>query len=400
MPFGPTKGPDPRRPPQLYKTIPQRPAPKLPKSPRAQRLLHQLETSAGQIPGITKEILDRLLERLFGESDDALREAQARLHRLVDGKRPLLRFGERIVRRFQAPGLSQRFGREVLLPARMRSLTASEGWNRTNAIVGFDVLRGAAEHAPGWTIGIGVGADVGYLVGLEGGVGFGGMRHQQAFFYRGGAIGVGAYVEVSGGINVTFAPGAPKDFRGLSVGMDLGGAYYAGLSVGAAIVAASLPKLLDPKFGDLTQEDLDSITVTILVGAGVELSLNLEQTIVDFLGGTSETDGEDEKEKEKVKVKAPTNLNGSFHGNLETVSLNWVDNSDNEKGFYVERKPAGSAFGRVATTAANATSYTDEELLEPGPYEYRVQAFKGDTTSEYSNVVTVKVKERKQKSRP
>lgn len=56
------------------------------------------------------------------------------------------------------------------------------------------------------------------------------------------------------------------------------------------------------------------------------------------------------------------------------VTLTWTDQSSDETGFKVERKSsATSAWSAIATTSANATSYTDSGLTA-GTYWYRVIA--------------------------
>ncbi len=83
---------------------------------------------------------------------------------------------------------------------------------------------------------------------------------------------------------------------------------------------------------------------------------------------------------------APTNLVVKSTSQSSVV-IAWKDNSSNEAGFYVERSTDGKAWGRVATLGANATSYTDSNLMRRRTYWYRVQAYNSAGTSSYSNVV-------------
>jgi PKD repeat protein len=86
-------------------------------------------------------------------------------------------------------------------------------------------------------------------------------------------------------------------------------------------------------------------------------------------------------------LNAPSNLTGK--GGKGSVTLSWLDKSNNETGFYIERAPSTSpaSFVRVGTTAANAISFKD--TVSRGSYVYRVQAFNGTATSTYSNSITV-----------
>jgi len=92
-------------------------------------------------------------------------------------------------------------------------------------------------------------------------------------------------------------------------------------------------------------------------------------------------------------INAPSGLSGSA-SKPGTLSLRWTDNSNNEQGFYVERAPSSTGvFTRVATTAANATTYSGSSVAS-GTYLFRVQAFNTTTgrVSAYSNQVSVKIK--------
>lgn len=93
-------------------------------------------------------------------------------------------------------------------------------------------------------------------------------------------------------------------------------------------------------------------------------------------------------------IAAPTGLKAEVAG--RSVTLSWVDNSQNEEGFYVERalKIKGALqFQRVATTVANVSNYTDT-LATSGTYKYRTLAFNTITgkVSDYSNEVQVRVR--------
>jgi Zn-dependent membrane protease YugP len=56
--------------------------------------------------------------------------------------------------------------------------------------------------------------------------------------------------------------------------------------------------------------------------------------------------------------------------------LSWVDNSNNEDGFHVERKLGNNGiFSFVATVGPNETFYIDDNLDDNTTYCYRVNAF-------------------------
>jgi len=86
-------------------------------------------------------------------------------------------------------------------------------------------------------------------------------------------------------------------------------------------------------------------------------------------------------------VIAPTRLmvTGSSFGQ---IGLSWRDNADNETGYVIERKTAGSEFAPVDTTDANITVYTDNTITDTSRYYYRVRGINASGTSGYSNTVS------------
>jgi formylglycine-generating enzyme required for sulfatase activity len=59
----------------------------------------------------------------------------------------------------------------------------------------------------------------------------------------------------------------------------------------------------------------------------------------------------------------------------DAIALAWIDNSDNESGFEVERRAEGeSSFGKVAVTGDDAESWVDGGLSANTVYAYRVRA--------------------------
>jgi gliding motility-associated-like protein len=71
--------------------------------------------------------------------------------------------------------------------------------------------------------------------------------------------------------------------------------------------------------------------------------------------------------------KVPTTL-GINNTTFNTATLTWTDNATNESGYQIERSEDNITFSAVATTAANATSYIDQNLYGGTLYYYRVRA--------------------------
>jgi PKD repeat protein len=122
-------------------------------------------------------------------------------------------------------------------------------------------------------------------------------------------------------------------------------------------------------------------------------SYTAKLTVTDNRGGTASATVSITAKADTSTINAPSGLSGSA-SKPGTMSLRWIDNSNNEQGFYVERAPSSTGvFTRIAQTAANATTYSGSGVPS-GTYLFRVQAFNLATgkVSAYSNQVSVKVK--------
>ncbi len=71
---------------------------------------------------------------------------------------------------------------------------------------------------------------------------------------------------------------------------------------------------------------------------------------------------------------APANLVVNATSSSQ-LSLNWLDTSDNEQGYKIERSSDGVNFAQIGTASANATSYADNNLTAATTYTYRVRAY-------------------------
>lgn len=75
---------------------------------------------------------------------------------------------------------------------------------------------------------------------------------------------------------------------------------------------------------------------------------------------------------------------------VSQVKITWQDNSDNEKGFRVLRRPStSSTYTSVATVLSNATIYYDNTVVYGNRYYYKVAAY-NDTGSSESPVAEVR----------
>jgi hypothetical protein len=90
----------------------------------------------------------------------------------------------------------------------------------------------------------------------------------------------------------------------------------------------------------------------------------------------------------QVDLPAPTSL-GLQEASPTTLAISWQDNSSVEDGFIVERSDDnGQTFEELVSTSADEAAYTDTGLSPETTYMYRVKAFSGEQTSDYSNTLT------------
>jgi len=87
-----------------------------------------------------------------------------------------------------------------------------------------------------------------------------------------------------------------------------------------------------------------------------------------------------------IPPNAPTGLNGDIDvaNPYGQINLSWVDESDNETGFKIERDQT-----QIAIVATNTEQYQDTGLNPSTSYDYRVRAFNDTGDSDYSNEITV-----------
>lgn len=90
-------------------------------------------------------------------------------------------------------------------------------------------------------------------------------------------------------------------------------------------------------------------------------------------------------------LNAPTML--SAVADTFSVTLSWIDNSDNEDGFIIERRDgsilSNLPFNILDTVITDVSSYIDQDLFPNSTYTYRVSAFNQNLTSTYSNLIEI-----------
>jgi hypothetical protein len=95
----------------------------------------------------------------------------------------------------------------------------------------------------------------------------------------------------------------------------------------------------------------------------------------------------------KSRPAAPSSLTAVNGQGKGSVILNWVDNSDNEDNFLIERSTSlATGFVQIATVGANVRTYVDNTVFRKTTYFYRVRAANSGGKSSYSNVTSVKTR--------
>lgn len=85
---------------------------------------------------------------------------------------------------------------------------------------------------------------------------------------------------------------------------------------------------------------------------------------------------------EEGNVKAPSNLTATSSG-AAFILLTWLDNSNNETGFEIQRKEGSGDFLFRALLRPNVTQYYDG--INAGSYSYRIRSVNASGYSAFSN---------------
>lgn len=84
----------------------------------------------------------------------------------------------------------------------------------------------------------------------------------------------------------------------------------------------------------------------------------------------------------------PTDLVATAHSGSE-IHLTWKNKAEKQTGFKVEASTDGELFYEIADLTANATSFVNTGLTEPGALTYRIRAYNTGGYSGYSNTASL-----------
>ncbi|MBK7629780.1 MAG: fibronectin type III domain-containing protein [Ignavibacteriales bacterium] len=87
----------------------------------------------------------------------------------------------------------------------------------------------------------------------------------------------------------------------------------------------------------------------------------------------------------------PTNLSANVTG-ISNVNLSWIDNSNNENYFSVERSTNNTEFNKIAALVKNTTTFVDtgNRLTIGLTYYYRIAAYSNEDSA-FSNTASIKI---------
>ncbi|MBI3486360.1 fibronectin type III domain-containing protein [Candidatus Daviesbacteria bacterium] len=122
-------------------------------------------------------------------------------------------------------------------------------------------------------------------------------------------------------------------------------------------------------------------------------NLDISATSYDYLVKSLNDFGKSDRSNIVTAPVTPTTPSNLASGAVTktTIALSWIDNSDNETGFVVNRKKTtDSTYLTVSgTLPANTTTYTDKNLAANTSYDYLVKSVNCSVKSDRSNLITV-----------
>ncbi len=86
---------------------------------------------------------------------------------------------------------------------------------------------------------------------------------------------------------------------------------------------------------------------------------------------------------------SPTELTAIYNENIPSISLNWIDNAENEDGFIIERKINSGEFVEYIELPDDRSDFIDYDINYSTEYTFRVHSFAANGKSDNSNEVVV-----------
>lgn len=121
--------------------------------------------------------------------------------------------------------------------------------------------------------------------------------------------------------------------------------------------------------------------------------MRLQKTVVGALtaallmAAVSCGNGSSSSETIPIVLSVPDSLTAAGAGE-ERISLEWKDTNLYEQGYRIERRTDVTDFQLIDSVPMDSTTYLDSVPVAEKTYQYRVRAFKGAITSDYSNIAS------------
>jgi hypothetical protein len=160
-----------------------------------------------------------------------------------------------------------------------------------------------------------------------------------------------------------------------------------GFTGSVSLSASGLPSGVTASFNPTSTTSTSTLTLTASSTAATGTTT---VTVTGTSGGLTHTTTISLTVASTGLPAAPSNLTAT--ASKKSVTVNWVDNSNNETGFKVERSTDGVNFSQITTTGANVTSYKNVGLTTGTTYYYRVRATNAAGDSAYSNIASARAR--------
>ncbi len=207
------------------------------------------------------------------------------------------------------------------------------------------------------------------------------------YFFRVRAYNAGGNSDYTNEANATTLPDVPTAPTGLTATATSNGQIDLTWADNSSNEDGFRIEIKIGTFGTYSEIDVVNANVSSYASTGLEAGIPYFYRVRAFnVTGNSNYSNEVNAFTLPDPPMAPSNLAATTASNT-TINLSWIDNSNNEDGFKIERRlNTAVTYTEIATVGANATSFSNSALTPNTAYSYRVRAINGGGTSAYSNV--------------
>ena len=171
--------------------------------------------------------------------------------------------------------------------------------------------------------------------------------------------------------------------------------YYGsteGMAPGSHSITAD-PLLVNPNSGDLHISEAspainagENLGLEVIGDVDIDGQTRIFSSVVDCGADESGSTGQ-------TAPVAPSN-NTATAISSSKINLSWIDNSDNEDNFIIERSLSGTSnWSQIASLTAESTTYSNTGLSSNTTYYYRVKAVNSAGSSNWSNTANATTNE-------